>query len=301
MKPNTVILGWPNSWRKKEEDSWRIFVDTIRNTAAAKMALLVPKGIQRCPDSGDKVKGNIDIWWIVHDGGLLMLLPFLLKQHRTWKNCKLRIFSVAQPEDNSVQMRKDLKTFLYHLRIEADVFVEELDDAAISEYTYERTLLMEQRNEMLKEMRVSEKRRGKMPRRLSSAMHDTTYKVETVIDKSRADPPTDAAEVNKEENSNFGGKSPSKVTFSEEQENTTNNTNDNNDLSETANTPGSSFGSSLTVPQNKSKESSNVRRMHTAVRLNERIVEKSHEAKLVILNLPSPPKTMGPDRDASCK
>merc|ERR1719266_1273556 len=183
---------------------------------------------------------------------------------------------------------------------------------------------MEQRNEMLKEMRVSEKRRGKMPRRLSSAMHDTTYKivddiiiqtdknasdidvenivnrkVETVIDKSRADPPTDAAEVNKEENSNFGGKSPSKVTFSEEQENTTNNTNDNNDLSETANTPGSSFGSSLTVPQNKSKESSNVRRMHTAVRLNERIVEKSHEAKLVILNLPSPPKTMGPDRDAS--
>ena len=60
--------------------------------------------------------GNIDIWWIVHDGGLLMLLPFLLKQHRTWKNCKLRIFSVAQPEDNSIQMRKDLKTFLYHLR-----------------------------------------------------------------------------------------------------------------------------------------------------------------------------------------
>ena len=55
--------------------------------------------------------------------------------------------------------------------------------------------------------------------------------VETVIDKSRADPPTDAAEVNKEENSNFGGKSPLKVTFSEEQENTTNNTNDNNDLS----------------------------------------------------------------------
>ena len=38
----------------------------------------------------------------------------------------------------------------------------ELDDSAISEYTYERTLLMEQRNEMLKEMRVSDKRKGKM-------------------------------------------------------------------------------------------------------------------------------------------
>lgn len=55
-----------------------------------------------------------------------MLLPFLLKQHRTWRNCKLRIFTVAQIEDNSIQMKKDLKTFLYHLRIEADVEVVEM-------------------------------------------------------------------------------------------------------------------------------------------------------------------------------
>ena len=41
--------------------------------------------------------------------------------------------------------------------------------------------------------------------------------------------------------------------------------------------------------------------MHTAVRLNEAIVNKSHEAKLVILNLPSPPKAIGQDRDSSCK
>lgn len=73
-----------------------------------------------------KVVGNIDVWWIVHDGGLLMLLPFLLKQHRTWKNCKMRIFTVAQMEDNSIQMKKDLKMFLYHLRIEAEVEVVEM-------------------------------------------------------------------------------------------------------------------------------------------------------------------------------
>ena len=50
-----------------------------------------------------------------------------------------------------------------------------------------------------------------------------------------------------------------------------------------------------------SRESGNVRRMHTAVKLNEVIVAKSHEAKLVILNLPSPPKIVGADKDASCK
>ncbi|CAH2018230.1 unnamed protein product [Acanthoscelides obtectus] len=121
LKPNTVILGWPYGWRKCEDDrTWQIFLQAVRNVTSARMALLVPKGINFFPDSTDKVNGNIDIWWIVHDGGLLMLLPFLLKQHRTWKNCKMRIFTVAQMEDNSIQMKKDLKTFLYHLRIEAE-------------------------------------------------------------------------------------------------------------------------------------------------------------------------------------
>jgi len=46
-------------------------------------------------------------------------------------------------------------------------------------------------------------------------------------------------------------------------------------------------------------ENSNVRRMHTAVKLNESIVNKSHEAKLVLLNLPGPPKVAGKDKDSS--
>ena len=139
------------------------------------MALLVPKGINFFPDTASKIGGNIDVWWVVHDGGLLMLLPFLLKQHRTWKNCKMRIFTIAQMEDNSIQIKKDLKIFLYHLRIEAEVEVVEMVrlmtlnkrlvlisslqqmDNDISAYTYERTLMMEQRNQMLRELRLNKK------------------------------------------------------------------------------------------------------------------------------------------------
>lgn len=40
---------------------------------------------------------------------------------------------------------------------------------------------------------------------------------------------------------------------------------------------------------------SNVRRMHTAVKLNEVIVNKSHDARLVLLNMPGPPRN--PDGD----
>ena len=55
-----------------------------------------------------------------------MLLPFLLRKHKVWKHCQLRIFTVAQLEDNSIQMKKDLAVFLYQLRIEAEVDVIEM-------------------------------------------------------------------------------------------------------------------------------------------------------------------------------
>lgn len=45
---------------------------------------------------------------------------------QVWRKCGMRIFTVAQMEDNSIQMKKDLATFLYHLRIEAEVEVVEM-------------------------------------------------------------------------------------------------------------------------------------------------------------------------------
>lgn len=41
--------------------------------------------------------------------------------------------------------------------------------------------------------------------------------------------------------------------------------------------------------------------MHTAVKLNEVIVNRSHEAQLVILNLPGPPKDTKMERESNCK
>jgi len=57
MKPNTVILGWPYGWRQSEDEkTWKVFLQTVRNVAAARMALLVPKGINFFPDSSEKVQ-----------------------------------------------------------------------------------------------------------------------------------------------------------------------------------------------------------------------------------------------------
>lgn len=45
------------------------------------------------------------------------------------------------------------------------------------------------------------------------------------------------------------------------------------------------------------RNQSNVRRMHTAVKLNEVIVKKSQSAKLVLLNMPGPPRNRKGDEN----
>uniref|UniRef100_A0A8C7AGQ1 Solute carrier family 12 member 6 n=1 Tax=Neovison vison TaxID=452646 RepID=A0A8C7AGQ1_NEOVI len=263
MKHNTVVMGWPNGWRQSEDArAWKTFIGTVRVTTAAHLALLVAKNISFFPSNVEQFsEGNIDVWWIVHDGGMLMLLPFLLKQHKVWRKCSIRIFTVAQLEDNSIQMKKDLATFLYHLRIEAEVEVVEMHDSDISAYTYERTLMMEQRSQMLRHMRLSKTERDREAQlvkdrnsmlRLTSIGSDEDEETETYQEKVHMTWTKDKYMASR------GQKAKSMEGFQ--------------DL------------------LNMRPDHSNVRRMHTAVKLNEVIVNKSHEAKLVLLNMPGPPR-----------
>ncbi|KAF7394771.1 hypothetical protein HZH66_007945 [Vespula vulgaris] len=52
-------------------------------------------------------------------------------------------------------------------------------------------------------------------------------------------------------------------------------------------------------PPTLKPDESDVRRMHTSVKLNEVIVNKSHDAQLVILNLPGPPRDTKMERESS--
>lgn len=57
--------------------------ETVRESTAAHHALLVAKNVDSFPTNQDRLgEGTIDVWWVVHDGGMLMLLPFLLRQHK---------------------------------------------------------------------------------------------------------------------------------------------------------------------------------------------------------------------------
>lgn len=182
----------------------------------------------------------------------------------------MRIFTVAQMDDNSIQMKKDLQMFLYHLRLDAEVEVVEMHDNDISAFTYEKTLVMEQRSQMLKQMHLSRTERE----REAQLIHDrNTASHATINDKVDAEP----EQVH--------------MTWTKDKLLTERNRN-------------RECNANVAVrdlfnmkPEWESLNQTNVRRMHTAVKLNEVVVNKSQGAHLVLLNMPGPPRNRGGDEN----
>ncbi|GAB0202250.1 solute carrier family 12 member 6-like [Grus japonensis] len=153
LRPNAVLMGWPHGWRRRHDPAAaRRFVELLRVAGASGRALLVAKG----PLGAGAPGGTLDVWWVVGDGRLLTLLPLLLRQHPAWRGCRVRLFTVALLEDNSLRLRRLLEAVARRRGLPAQTHVVELHDSDVSAYTYERTLMMEQRSQMLRQMRQAQ-------------------------------------------------------------------------------------------------------------------------------------------------
>ncbi|VFV41082.1 solute carrier family 12 member 7 [Lynx pardinus] len=224
MKHNTVLMAWPESWKREDNTfSWKNFVETVRDTTAAQQALLVAKNVDLFPQNQERFSdGDIDVWWVVHDGGLLMLLPFLLRQHK--------------------------------------------GENDISAFTYEKTLMMEQRSQMLRQMQLSKTERE----REAQLIHDRNTASHSVVATRTQAPPT-----------------PDKVQMTWTKEKLAAEKFKNKESG------ASGFKDLFSLKPNQS----NVRRMHTAVKLNGVVLSRSRGAQLVLLNMPGPPKNRQGDEN----
>ncbi|XP_055375446.1 bumetanide-sensitive sodium-(potassium)-chloride cotransporter [Condylostylus longicornis] len=62
-------------------------------------------------------KSTIDVWWLYDDGGLTMLLPYIISQRSTWQNCKLRVFALTNKILDQEQEEKNMAALLSKFRI----------------------------------------------------------------------------------------------------------------------------------------------------------------------------------------
>ena len=59
-------------------------------------------------------QGTIDVWWLYDDGGLTLLIPYILNLRSQWSSCKLRVFALANRKDelDMEQRRYELLYFM---------------------------------------------------------------------------------------------------------------------------------------------------------------------------------------------
>ena len=158
LEPNTVLLGWPRRdatdvdadvdadvEESGAERAAKTLVETVCECTAAEKAVLLCLDPHAFPGSQERVSGFVDVWWVVHDGGLLLMIAHLLLRHRVWERCRLRVHTVLQKAQDPGAVRRTLQAVLRDFRVDAEVSVVEAgDDADMYAYTHDWTMRKEQ-------------------------------------------------------------------------------------------------------------------------------------------------------------
>ena len=134
ISPNIVMMPFLKDWKSRKSRAEQV-IKTIQGITIMKRAVVLFKGSASYPRKGDKIEsGLIDIFWVVEEGGLCLLLPYLLSQHRLWrKQVTLRIFAVAtEPNEDLDRLETAVIDYCESVRIEAIVNVIDMAQSTIA-------------------------------------------------------------------------------------------------------------------------------------------------------------------------
>jgi len=138
LTPNTVMLSWPRTWRGDAHT--RTYVSMLKNVLHCGKTLIVTRMLKDVPVRAGP-QGTIDVWWLVHDGDILVLLPYLLKRNKIWSRCKLRIFAVVDDFVDTGNAGTMLRNHLNELRINATVEIVPIGTSNVRDIDQNRTVV----------------------------------------------------------------------------------------------------------------------------------------------------------------
>ncbi|KAM9330765.1 solute carrier family 12 member 3-like [Gastrophryne carolinensis] len=61
-------------------------------------------------------KKTIHIYWLYDDGGLTLLIPYLLTRRKRWSQCKVRVY-IRGTEENTEEQKKEMESLLQKFRL----------------------------------------------------------------------------------------------------------------------------------------------------------------------------------------
>jgi len=109
MKGNKIVFN-----RKPNKD------DSVDSTGVYRDAKEGGKSAVANPSifQTNQGKGVIDVWWLYDDGGLTLLLPYILKMRKNWAQCRLRVFALANKQTEIEVDRRSMASLLSKFRID---------------------------------------------------------------------------------------------------------------------------------------------------------------------------------------
>jgi len=126
FQPNCVLAQWPRDWDSPGDqgrDSRARLLRLVQVAVVFKKVMIIAKG-GSFPSLTGRLTGSVDIWWIVADGGILLLLPFLLGKHKVWAHCRMRLFVIADESGEDPNLvHTELETYVRDFRLNIEVHV----------------------------------------------------------------------------------------------------------------------------------------------------------------------------------
>ena len=113
LEANAVMLGWPN-----QEEHYDKYIQMLRDLSDLDRSLfLVAYDDERRVGK----RARIDIWWggFQGNGGLMLLLAYLLTASDKWRGAKVSVITVVETEEQRISTRASLHAVLSAARLQA--------------------------------------------------------------------------------------------------------------------------------------------------------------------------------------
>merc|ERR1712032_1454530 len=95
-----------------------ISTSVYQDTEGRPLAKEIVGDITQFQQRTKKRSGTIDVWWLYDDGGLTLLIPYILTTRRQFSDCKLRVFSLANRKDELDRETRNMAALLAKFRID---------------------------------------------------------------------------------------------------------------------------------------------------------------------------------------
>ena len=165
LKPNTLVVGYPREgWNEWEDERKVAYTGMIADALDLRFGVMLCRDIPNL-NFDTPYESTIDIYWLVDDGGLKLLLPFLLLSNSIWSQCKLRVMFRARKDHQLTADQAKMTRLLSKFRIRAEVVplenLEQPPSALTRKYFEETTGLTVEKDPTLgRYMRIGEVARG---------------------------------------------------------------------------------------------------------------------------------------------